>query len=159
MRVAVASDHGGYALKKELLASLSDLSVEFVDFGCDSEDAVDYPDYASVVARKVAKAEFDVGILLCGTGLGMAITANKVPGIRAVTVHDAFSAKATRAHNNSNILAMGGRVIGPGAADTIARIFLSTPFEGGRHQRRLDKVKDLEDHFVDQLDADVTPSC
>nr|NNM90476.1 ribose 5-phosphate isomerase B [Bacilli bacterium] len=157
MKVAVASDHGGYLLKKEVLASLSDLAIDFVDFGCDSEEAVDYPDYARIVADKVASGEFDRGLLFCGTGLGMAIAANKVQGIRAVTVHDVFSAQATRAHNDSNILTMGGRVIGAGLADTVARAFLLTPFDGGRHQRRIDKITQMEE--ASNLTSDVTRSC
>mgnify|MGYP001773263941 CR=1 FL=1 len=144
MRIAIGSDHGGYVLKQELLTRLQDLGHEWKDFGCYSEESVDYPDYAIEVAHRVASGEFDRGILLCGTGIGMCITANKVPGIRAATVHDLFSAEATRAHNDSNILTMGGRVVDSDQAEKIARIWLSTPFEGGRHARRLGKIEALE---------------
>ncbi len=153
MRIAIGSDHGGYGLKQELLARLKDLPYEWTDFGCDSEESVDYPDYAIEVAQRVAAGEFDRGILLCGTGLGMAITANKVPGIRAATVHDTFSAQATRAHNDSNILTMGGRVVEPDRAEQITRIWLETPFEGGRHARRLKKIEMLEHAVMDSKKA------
>jgi len=146
MRIAIASDHGGYELKRQLLARLQDMGIEWSDFGCASEDPVDYPDYAEAVALRVASGEFDRGVLLCGTGLGMCIVANKVPGIRAATVHDVFSAQATREHNDSNILTMGGRVIDPDAAETIARIWLTTSFTGGRHERRLEKIRRVEQH-------------
>ncbi len=144
MRIAIASDHGGFELKRQLLTRLQDMGFEWSDFGCATEDSVDYPDYAEVVAMRVASGEFDRGILLCGTGLGMCIVANKVPGIRAVTVHDTFSAQVTREHNDSNILTMGGRVIDADAAETIARIWLTTSFMGGRHERRLEKISRVE---------------
>lgn len=148
MKVAFASDHGGFALKEEIKQRLSGMvDVEFVDFGTDSESSVDYPDYAKEVAKRVANGEFDRGILICGTGLGMAIAANKVRGIRAVTVHDPYSARMTRLHNDTNILTMGGRVIGPDLAEEIARVWLGTPFDGGRHSRRLDKIKAMEESF------------
>ena len=148
MKVAFASDHGGFALKEEIKQRLSGMvDVEFVDFGTDSESSVDYPDYAKEVAKRVANGEFDRGILICGTGLGMAIAANKVRGIRAVTVHDPYSARMTRLHNDTNILTMGGRVIGPDLAEEIARVWLGTSFDGGRHSRRLDKIKAMEESF------------
>lgn len=145
MKVAIASDHGGFALKEGLRRTLEKEGYEIVDFGCGSEDSVDYPDYAFEVARRVASGEFDRGILLCGTGLGMCIAANKVSGIRAVTVQDVYSARMTRAHNDSNVLTLGGRVVGPDLAAEIARVWLSTEFEGGRHERRLAKVRSLEE--------------
>ena len=148
MRVAIASDHGGFSLKKELQNRLSgSLDYELVDFGTNDEESVDYPDFAAEVAKRVASGEFDRGILVCGTGLGMAIAANKVRGIRAVTVHDPYSARMTRLHNDTNILTMGGRVIGPDLAEEIARVWLGTPFDGGRHSRRLDKIKAMEESF------------
>ncbi len=144
MRVAIASDHGGYSLKRQLLKRLGDTGDSFVDFGSDSEESVDYPDYAFEVAGRVASGEFDRGILLCGTGIGMAIAANKVNGIRAATVHDLFSAQATRAHNDSNILTMGGRVVDSELAEQIVRVWLKTPFESGRHARRLETIHRVE---------------
>ncbi|GAX89596.1 ribose 5-phosphate isomerase B [Effusibacillus lacus] len=147
MRVAIAADHGGYALKEQLKNVLKELNLEFHDFGTDSEQSVDYPDYGIQVAESVAKGEFDRGILICGTGLGMSIVANKVPGVRCAVVHDCFSAKATREHNDTNVLAMGARVIGPGLAEEIVRIWLTTEFTGGRHIQRLDKIRQIEEKY------------
>lgn len=144
MRVAIASDHGGIKIREEIKDLLKELNIEFEDFGCECETSVDYPDYAQPVAAKVAEGEFDRGILICGTGIGMSIAANKVKGIRCALVHDMFSAKATREHNDSNVLAMGERVIGPGLAREIAKIWLTTEFEGGRHGNRVNKIHQLE---------------
>jgi len=145
MKIAISSDHGGNRLRQEIMQLLNELNVEYVDYGPDSDASVDYPDYASPVANGVAGGEFDRGILICGTGIGMSIAANKVKGIRCALVHDVFSAKATRGHNDSNILAMGERVIGPGLAREIVATWLDTPFEGGRHERRIAKLAELED--------------
>ncbi len=144
MKVAIAADHGGFKLKEEIKAHLTSLNIEFEDFGCECADSVDYPDYAVPVAEKVAAGEFDRGILVCGTGIGMSIAANKIPGVRCALVHDTFSARATREHNDSNVLAMGERVIGPGLALDIVKIWLETEFLGGRHERRVEKVKEIE---------------
>jgi ribose 5-phosphate isomerase B len=144
MRVAIASDHGGMKIREEIKSLLKELNIEFEDFGCECETSVDYPDYAQPVATKVAEGEFDRGILICGTGIGMSIAANKVKGIRCALVHDMFSAKATREHNDSNVLAMGERVIGPGLAREIAKIWLTTEFEGGRHEIRVNKIHQLQ---------------
>lgn len=144
MKVAIASDHGGLRIKEELKSLLDELGLDYEDFGCNCEESVDYPDYALPVAEKVAAGECDRGILICGTGIGMSIAANKVKGIRCALVHDTFSAKATREHNDSNVLAMGERVIGPGLAREIAKVWLETSFEGGRHTRRLDKINNME---------------
>lgn len=144
MKVAVAADHGGVHLKGEIIGLLEELGIEYEDFGCDCETSVDYPDYALPVAEKVANGEFDRAILICGTGIGMTIAANKVKGIRCALCHDVFSAKATREHNDSNILAMGERVIGPGLAREIAKTWLTTEFLGGRHQRRIGKIDEYE---------------
>lgn len=146
MRIAIGADHGGYELK-ELIKKMiiEELGYEVVDFGVDSPTSVDYPDFAIPVAEKVADGEFDRGILICGTGIGMSIAANKVRGIRAALVHDLYSAKATREHNDSNVLTMGGRIIGPEVAREIVRIWLTTPFTGGRHTRRLEKIKAAEE--------------
>ena len=144
MKVAIASDHGGVNIREEIKGLLTEMGIEFEDFGCECGVSVDYPDYALPVAEKVANGEFDRGILICGTGIGMSIAANKVKGIRCALVHDMFSAKATREHNDSNILAMGERVIGPGLAREIARIWLTTDYEGGRHDNRVGKIKAYE---------------
>ncbi|MDP4171523.1 MAG: ribose 5-phosphate isomerase B [Bacillota bacterium] len=144
MKVALASDHGGVNLRKEIANLLDELGIEYQDFGCECESSVDYPDYALPVAKRVADGEFDRGILICGTGIGMCITANKVKGIRCALVHDTFSAKATRQHNDSNILAMGERVIGPGLARDIAEIWLKGEYEGGRHANRIGKITEYE---------------
>ena len=144
MKVAIASDHGGLLVRKELIKLLEELGIEYVDFGCDCTTSVDYPDYALPVAEKVVQGEFDRGILICGTGIGMSIAANKVKGARCALVHDVYSARLTREHNDSNLLAMGERVIGPGLACEIAKVWLQTNFSGQRHQTRLEKVEAYE---------------
>ena len=140
MKVAIASDHGGMNIRKEIISLMEEMNIEYIDLGCECDISVDYPDYALPVAEKVANGEVNRGILICGTGIGMSIAANKVKGIRCALVHDTFSAKATREHNNTNVLAMGERVIGPGLARDIAKIWLTTPFEGGRHENRVNKI-------------------
>ncbi|WP_379970672.1 ribose 5-phosphate isomerase B [Ectobacillus sp. sgz5001026] len=145
MKVIVASDHGGINIRKEVVSLLEEMGIQYTDLGCECEaGSVDYPDFAFPAAEKVASGEYDRGILICGTGIGMSIAANKVKGIRAALVHDMFSAKATRQHNNSNILTMGERVIGPGLAREIARLWLTTEYEGGRHERRVGKIGQYE---------------
>lgn len=144
MKVAIASDHGGMNIRKEILQLMDEMNIEYEDLGCEGTCSVDYPDYAIPVAEKVAKGECDRGILICGTGIGMSIAANKVKGIRCALVHDVFSAKATRQHNDSNILAMGERVIGPGLAREIAKAWLETGYEGGRHEKRVNKISEYE---------------
>lgn len=144
MKVAIASDHGGINIRNEIMQLMEELNVEYVDLGCECSDSVDYPDYAIPVAEKVAGGEVDKGILICGTGIGMSIAANKVKGVRCALVHDTFSARATREHNDTNVLAMGERVIGPGLARDIAKIWLTTDFEGGRHENRVNKIKAYE---------------
>ncbi|MBM7690674.1 ribose 5-phosphate isomerase B [Peribacillus deserti] len=145
MKVAIASDHGGIQIREEIKKLLDEMNIPYQDFGCECNTSVDYPDYALPVAEKVANEEFDRGILICGTGIGMSIAANKVKGIRCALVHDTFSAKATREHNNSNILAMGERVIGPGLALDIAKIWLTTEYQGGRHENRVGKITVYEE--------------
>jgi ribose 5-phosphate isomerase B len=145
MKVAIASDHGGMNIREEIKGLMNEMGIEFDDFGCECDTSVDYPDYAQPVAEKVANGEYDRGILVCGTGIGMSISANKVKGIRCALVHDVFSAKATREHNNTNVLAMGERVIGPGLAREIAKVWLETAFEGGRHERRIGKITEYEE--------------
>lgn len=144
MKVAISSDHGGNRLRKEIMDLLDELNIEYEDFGPKTDDSVDYPDYALPVAEGVASGKFDRGILICGTGIGMCIAANKVKGVRCALVHDVFSAKATRCHNDSNVLAMGERVIGPGLAREIVKTWLNTDFEGGRHERRVKKLRNLK---------------
>lgn len=144
MKVAIASDHGGIHIRAEIMTLMEEMGIEYEDFGCECSNSVDYPDYAIPVAEKVASGEFDRGILICGTGIGMSISANKVKGIRCALVHDLFSAKATREHNDSNMLAMGERVIGPGLAREIAKTWLTTDFQGGRHLNRITKITDYE---------------
>ncbi|WP_079506300.1 ribose 5-phosphate isomerase B [Mesobacillus jeotgali] len=144
MKVAIASDHGGVNIREEIKNLMDEMSIQYEDFGCECGTSVDYPDYALPVAEKVANGEFDRGILICGTGIGMSIAANKVKGIRCALVHDVFSARATRQHNDSNMLAMGERVIGPGLAREIAAVWLSEEYEGGRHENRVGKIKEYE---------------
>jgi ribose 5-phosphate isomerase B len=145
MKVAIASDHGGITIRNEIISLMKEMNIDYEDLGCECNTSVDYPDYAIPVAEKVTRGEVDRGILICGTGIGMSIAANKVMGVRCALVHDLFSAKATREHNDSNILSMGERVIGPGLAREIAKVWLTTSFEGGRHEKRINKVKIYEE--------------
>lgn len=144
MKIAISSDHGGNNLRQEIIQLLEERGFQYEDFGPKNDDSVDYPDYAAPVSEGVASGKFDRGILICGTGIGMSIAANKVKGIRCALVHDVFSAKATREHNDTNILAMGERVIGAGLAREIVSTWLDTAFEGGRHTRRVEKLQQLE---------------
>ena len=145
MKIAIGADHAGYRLKDEIVPLLKELGHEVEDLGCDCSQSVDYPDYAIPVCERVVKGEADRGILICGTGIGMSIAANKVRGIRCALVHDLFSAKATREHNDSNVLAMGERVIGPGLAQEIVKVWLETPFsQNERHVNRVNKVMAIE---------------
>lgn len=140
--VAIGCDHGGFDLKQEILEFLDSKGIEYKDFGTYSKDSVDYPEYAKAVSQSVLDGECDKGILICGTGIGISITANKIKGIRAALCHDCFSAEATRLHNDANVLAMGGRVVGAELAKKIVDTFLSTPFSNDeRHQRRIDKME------------------
>ena len=145
MQLVIGSDHGGYQLKEKLKDLLDELGVEYKDFGVDSLESVDYPDYGRQVAQAVAEGSYQRGILICGTGIGMSITANKVKGIRAALCHDVYSARMTRKHNNSNVLTLGARVIGIDLAKEIVKAWLEEDFDGGRHQRRIDKISDLEE--------------
>ncbi|ETS93387.1 MULTISPECIES: ribose 5-phosphate isomerase B [Veillonella] len=144
MKVAVGCDHGGLHLKEEIKELLSDLGHDVKDFGTYTSESCDYPDIAVPVANAVVSGEMDRGILICGTGIGIGIAANKIKGVRAALCHDSFSAKYSRAHNDANILTMGERVIGPGLAKDIVTIWMATDFEGGRHERRVEKIKALE---------------
>ncbi|MDI3478681.1 MAG: ribose 5-phosphate isomerase [Thermoanaerobacterium sp.] len=145
--IAIGSDHGGYELKEAIKKHLDEKGIEYKDFGTFSEESVDYPDYALKVAEAVASGQFEKGILLCGTGVGISIAANKVPGIRAAHVSDAFSARYSKEHNNANVLCMGGRVVGPGLAAILVDEWLNAEFQGGRHQKRLDKITEIEKKY------------
>jgi ribose 5-phosphate isomerase B len=140
MRIHLGADHAGYALKEHVKAILGTMGHDVVDVGTDGEDSVDYPDYAETVARAVADGDADFGILVCGTGLGMAVAANKVAGVRAIQASDPEMARMSRQHNDANVLTLPGRYIGPERAAEVIDAFLSTAFEGGRHQRRIDKI-------------------
>ena len=147
MKIAIGSDHGGFELKGEILSFLKDSGYEVTDFGTYSTESCDYADYSLKVAEAVASKECDFGILICGTGIGISIAANKVPGIRAALCSDTFSAHATREHNNANILAMGQRVVGTGLALDIVKTFLNSKFEGDRHIRRIEKITEIEKKY------------
>ena len=141
--IAIGCDHAGYPLKLEILKVLEKNNVEYTDMGCDGESC-DYPLIAEKVGKAVADGEFEKGILVCGTGIGMSICANKIKGIRAAVASDHFSVKYTRLHNDANILCLGARVISAGTAEELVDLFLNTEFEGGRHQRRVDLITSLE---------------
>jgi ribose 5-phosphate isomerase B len=147
MKIALGSDHGGFNLKQEVKKHLDELGIEYKDFGCSDCSAVDYPDIALPAAEAVVSGEFDRGILICGTGIGISISANKVPGIRAAVCTDTFSARMSRLHNDANILAMGGRVIGIGLALDILDEFLKGEFQGGRHAIRVGKIMSIQEKF------------
>ena len=141
--IALGSDHGGFSLKQEIIAYLKERNLEFKDYGCFNEEACDYPIFGKAVANAIVSGECDKGILICGTGIGISIAANKIKGIRAALCHDCFSAEATRLHNDANILAMGARVVGPGHALKIVDTFLNTEFsEDERHKNRISLIED-----------------
>ena len=142
--IAIACDHGGYELMLTVVEHLKNNGFEVVDFGCDSTASVDYPDYAVPASKAVAAGECELGILICGTGIGMSLCANKVHGIRAACCSDTFSARMTRMHNNANILCLGARVVGAGLAVDLVDLFLKTEFEGDRHIKRIEKVMAIE---------------
>ncbi len=144
MKIALAADHAGFALKAEIARYLVTRNIPFEDFGTTSDQSVDYPDFAADVATRVASGAFDVGILICGTGVGMAIAANKFPGIRAAPICDEATARLSREHNNANVLTLGARVTPADRALAIVAAFLETPFAGGRHLRRIEKIARLE---------------
>ncbi len=144
MRIAIGADHAGYALKEILRAELEALGDEVVDFGTHSEESMDYPDIAFPLARAIAAREHDFGVLICSNGVGPSIAANKVHGIRAALCHDVFSAKRARQHTDANVLCMGSWAIGRGAAWEVLRAFREATFEGGRHQRRVDKINAVD---------------
>jgi ribose 5-phosphate isomerase B len=144
MRIALGADHAGVALKNDIKRLLDERGIEYADFGTDSTNPVDYPDYAATVAHEVSNGAFDRGILFCGSGVGMAIAANKVPGIRSAAVLDEASARLSREHNDLNVLSLAERMTPPDVARRIVTLFLDTPFAGGRHQRRVEKISALD---------------
>ena len=144
MRVAIGADHAGYALKNVLVQRLEADGHEVLDLGTQGPESVDYPEYGAAVAVRVVSGEADRGVLVCGTGIGIGIAANKVAGARVATCNDLFTARMSREHNDANVVALGSRVVGRGVAEEIVRIFIQTDFQGGRHQRRVDKIHDLE---------------
>jgi len=144
VRIAIGSDHAGFRLKEAVKSRLAEQGIETIDVGTDGEASVDYPDYAAAVAGKVTSGAVDRGILVCGTGIGMAIAANKVRGIRAALATDVESARLSRTHNDANVLTLGARITPPDLALDMVQVFLDTPFAGGRHQRRIDKISALE---------------
>jgi len=144
MRIAIGSDHAGFTLKQAVIGLLSELGHNYKDFGCFDESSVDYPDIAQPVAESVSQGKFDRGILVCSTGIGMCIVANKIAGIRAALCHDTFSARRCREHNDANVLCLGEWVIGQGLMREIVTTYLSTEFVGGRHARRLKKIRAIE---------------
>lgn len=144
IKIAIACDHGGYELKNEILAHLNERGIEYVDFGSYDSASVDYPIYAHKVCEAVTSGEYTRGILVCGTGIGMSMAANKHKGIRAACCSDTFSARMTRLHNDANILCLGGRVLGPGLACDMVDLFIDTEFLGGKHKKRIDMFADFE---------------
>ena len=143
-KIAVGCDHAGYALKSELVGYLEELGYEILDLGANSHDRVDYPDYGAAVGRAITEGKADLGVLVCGSGIGIGIAANKISGVRAATVHDVTSAHLAREHNNANIICFGERLIGPEIARESLVAFLNAEFQGGRHAERVQKISDLE---------------
>ena len=144
MKIAIGCDHGGYLLKQDILIWLEENDYEFEDFGCYNTESVDYPIYAEKVARAVASGECEKGIIICTTGIGVSMAANKVKGIRCALCGDSYSAEMTRRHNDANVLAMGAGIIGPNMAKKITEVFLTTAFEGGRHARRVGLLDNIQ---------------
>jgi ribose 5-phosphate isomerase B len=145
MQIGIACDHGGFELKEELKLYLKSIGHEPIDMGTFNEESVDYPDFGVLVAEKISSGDLAKGILICGTGIGMSITANKFRSVRAALANDLFSARFCREHTDANVLVIGGRIVGKELAREIVRIWLETPFAGGRHQRRLEKIEAIEE--------------
>jgi ribose 5-phosphate isomerase B len=146
MRIAIGADHAGYALKQHLVGTLRKLGHTVEDFGTMSEEPVDYPDICAAVGRAVVRGQADRGVVIGGSGQGEQMAANKVHGVRAALCNDLYTTRMSRLHNDANVLAIGGRIVAAGLADEIAQLWLETPFEGGRHQRRVDQIAALENH-------------
>jgi len=147
MTIAIGCDHAGVELKQQIVALLKDLHIECIDYGTDSSESVDYPDFGEMVSIAVSSGKIQKGILICGTGIGMSIVANKFPGVRASLCNELFTAKMSRLHNDANILVLGGRIVGRDLAKEIVKTWVSTLFEGERHCRRLEKISRIEDRF------------
>jgi ribose 5-phosphate isomerase B len=145
MRVAIGSDHAGFHLKRELKKILEELGHECIDFGPQTPESVDYPDFGEKVSEAVSSNKVDRGVLICGTGIGMSIVANKFPGIRASLCNDLYTARFSRLHNDANVLVIGGRIVGVDLAKEILKTWFTTEFEGGRHLRRIEKIKSIEE--------------
>lgn len=151
MKIGFGSDHGGYALKRAMMERLADLHYDCFDYGCHEGERVDYPDYAQAVAEAVRAGELDLGLLFCGTGIGISIAANKVPGVRCAHVADPYSARMAREHNDANCLALGGRTLGEELAFSCIRSFLEASFGGDRHAKRLAKIRKMEEKRWEEL--------
>jgi ribose 5-phosphate isomerase B len=145
MKIAIGSDHAGFDLKSEIIALLKEMGLECLDFGTDDTKSVDYPDFGEKVSLAVSRGDIERGILICGTGIGMSIVANKFPNIRASLCNDLYTARMSRLHNDANILVIGGRIVGKDLAKEIVRVWFSTDFEGGRHLLRLEKIRGIEE--------------
>ena len=145
MKVGIGCDHAGLELKLEIISLLNEMGMDCIDYGTNDSRSVDYPDFGDRVSGAVSSREIERGVLICGTGIGMSIVANKFPGIRASLCNDLFTARMSRLHNDANILVIGGRIVGKDLAKEIVRVWFSTPFEGGRHANRLQKIKDIEE--------------
>jgi ribose 5-phosphate isomerase B len=145
MIIGIGSDHGGFDLKEEMISFLKENGYQVKDFGTHSKESVDYPDFGRVVGEAVVAGEIDRGVVICGTGIGISISANKVKGVRAALCGDVYSARMSREHNNANVLAMGGRVLGVDLAKEILSTYLKSEFQGGRHERRVNKIAEIED--------------
>ena len=157
-RIAIGSDHAGFSLKESIRKYLEEAGYLVDDQGTGSENSVDYPDFGKAVGERVASKKADLGIAVCGSGIGISIAANKVPGIRAALAHDVITAQLAREHNDANVLALGTRIVTPAAALEMVQTFLETPFAGGRHQRRLDKITAIEQEEHDRATARHTSS-
>ena len=144
MKIVIGSDHAGFELKEDLRRYLQEQTIEVEDLGVPSEAPTDYPDIGAIVAEKVARREFERGILICGSGIGMSVVANRFAGVRAALCHDLYTARVSREHNDANVLVLGGRLTGKGLAREILKIWLESKFQGGNHQRRLEKIQSLE---------------
>ncbi len=147
MKIAIGCDHAGFGLKEDILRLLKSLDINLIDCGTNTTESVDYPDFGEKVSELVSSGKVDRGILICGTGIGMSMVANKFPNVRASLCNDLFTAKMSRMHNDANILVLGGRIIGKDLAAEIVKVWLNTPFEGERHLRRLDKIKKIEENI------------
>lgn len=144
MKIGIGSDHGGYELKNHIIDYLKEENIEYIDYGTYSTDSVDYPDYGKKVGQAIMAGEVEKGIVICGTGIGISLAANKVKGIRCALCSDTYSARMSREHNNANALALGGRVLGRDLAKEIVAVWLKAEFQGGRHERRVDKISEIE---------------